>query len=580
MEVVVGGIRHEADKMKPDSVTLQIISHSLLYASEEMGLALRNSAYSPNINERMDHSAALFDPAGRLLAQAEHIPVHLGSLPWGLRNLVDYLGREGMALEEGSMIAANDPYITGTHLNDVTVAAPIHHKRRLVAFAVNKAHHADVGGKVPGSISMGARTLFEEGFVLEPSVLWRKKDFVGPTVERFSTASRTPVERRGDLKAQVAANVLGTRRVKELIDRHGIEAFELSAERSFEHSETLSRRRLSGFRNGSYEANDVIEGPRGEALEIRASVRISRSGIVVDYSGTSKEVDYPLNAVFGVTISGVYFVLRCLLGDDIPANHGAFSFVTVRAQPGTLLSPTHPHPVGGGNVETSQRNADVIFRALSPAALSRVPAAAGGSMNNVMIGGDKAKSRWAFYETIGVGLGAGAAWDGIDGIQANMTNTMNTPIEEIERSLPLRIVKYEFRPDSSGSGRRRGGSGLVRAYMTLTEGTTFTILADREKHSPWGLQGGGPGGRTEILLERKGTRSRVPSKSTLVLRKADVIEVRTAGGGGYGLPQTRETLQIMRDVHNGLLTPTRAERDYHVSASKFRHLVGSKATPI
>ncbi|HEV2227148.1 MAG TPA: hydantoinase B/oxoprolinase family protein, partial [Nitrososphaerales archaeon] len=497
--MVVGGRRHEADKMNPDNVTLQIISHSLLYTSEEMGLALRNSAYSPNINERMDHSAALFDHEGRLLAQAEHIPVHLGSLPWGLENLIDYLGREGMAFEEGSMIAANDPYITGTHLNDVTVAAPIHHGGRLVAFAVNKAHHADVGGSVPGSISMDAHTLSEEGFILEPSVLWRKKNFVESIVEKFATASRTPVERRGDLKAQAAANLLGTRRVIELIDRHGLEAFNLAAVRSFKHSETLSRRRLSGFRIGSYEATDVIEGPRGEDLKIRASVRISKSGIVVDYSGTSKEVDFPLNAVFGVTVSGVLFVLRCLLGDDIPANHGAFSFVTVRAPPGTLLSPTRPHPVGGGNVETSQRNADVIFRALSSASTLRVPAAAGGSMNNVMIGGDKEGSHWAFYETIGVGLGAGATWDGIDGIQANMTNTMNTPIEEIERSLPLRIVKYEFRPDSSGSGRHRGGSGLVRAYMSLSDGTTFTILADRENHSPWGLHGGRPGGRTEVL---------------------------------------------------------------------------------
>ncbi|HEV2139464.1 MAG TPA: hydantoinase B/oxoprolinase family protein [Nitrososphaerales archaeon] len=565
--------------MKPDNVTLQIISHSLLYTSEEMGLALRNSAYSPNINERMDHSAALFDPGGRLLAQAEHIPVHLGSLPWGLKNLIDYLGREGMAFEEGSMIAANDPYITGTHLNDVTVAAPIHHGGKLVAFAVNKAHHADVGGSVPGSISMDAHTLSEEGFILKPSVLWRKKDFVESVVERFATASRTPVERRGDLKAQVAANLLGTRRVKEVIDRHGLEAFKRAAVRAFRHSETLSRRMLSGFRSGTYEATDVVEGPRGEDLKIRASVRISKSGIVVDYSGTSKEVDFPLNAVFGVTVSGVFFVLRCLLGDDIPANHGAFSFVTVRAPPGTLLSPTRPHPVGGGNVETSQRNADVIFRALSSAARHRVPAAAGGSMNNVMIGGDKAGSPWAFYETIGVGLGAGTTWDGIDGIQANMTNTMNTPIEEIERSLPLRIVKYEFRPDSSGSGRRRGGSGLVRAYMSLSDGTTFTILADREKHSPWGLHGGGPGGRTEVLLERSRKQSRIPSKSTMVMRKGDVIEIRTAGGGGYGSPRAREKPKIIRDVINGLLTPVRAEREYSLKTSKFQ-LARSKAMPI
>ncbi|MDG6983182.1 MAG: hydantoinase B/oxoprolinase family protein [Nitrososphaerota archaeon] len=548
--------------MKTDQVSLQIISNSLLYASEEMGLALRNSAYSPNIKERMDHSAAVFDASGRLLAQAEHIPVHLGSLPWGLENLIRHFSQNGMKLEEGSMAVANDPYITGTHLNDVTVVAPIYERQEAVAFVANKAHHADVGGNVPGSISMGARSLSEEGFVLEPTLLWKGGRFVESTVGAFSAASRTPAERKGDLKAQVAANLTGVRRVRELLAKYGPDAFGLAARNAFRHSDVLTRKRLSKFRRGSYEATDFLEGPSGEDLKLRVKATLSKSGISLDYSGTAAEVDYPLNAVLGVTISGAYFVLRCLLGDDIPANFGAFARVKVSVPPGTVLNPTSPHPVGGGNVETSQRNADVLFRALAAAAPGRVPAAAGGSMNNVMMGGTFRGSAWAFYETIGVGLGGRGQMDGVDGIQANMTNTMNTPIEEIERTIPVRMVAYEFRPDSSGAGRCRGGSGLVRAYQSLEDGATFTILAERGRHSPWGLAGGSSGERTEILLMKGGERARIPPKSTLTLRAGDVVEVRTAGGGGYGRPSRRPSSKVAEDVADGILTAGKAESEY------------------
>jgi len=554
--------------MKPDPVILQIISNSLLYASEEMGLALRNSAYSPNIKERMDHSAAVFDARGRLLAQAEHIPVHLGSLPWGLKNLIEHCRREGPALEEGSMVVTNNPYVSGTHLNDVTVAAPIHYRGELVAFAVNKAHHSDVGGRAPGSISMDATTLLEEGFVLEPSYLWRNRGFVQETVERFAGASRTPIERRGDLRAQLAANVTGARRIVELISKYGLETFEQAARHAFRHSQSLMKKRISRFRRGIFSAWDFLEGPGGEELSLRAKVTISGLGIDVDYSGTHPQVDYPLNAVFGVTISGVYFVLRALTGDDVPANHGAFSPIRVRAPPGTILNPTFPHPVGGGNVETSQRNADVVFRALASAAPRRVPAASGGSMNNVMIGGIGRDSAWVFYETIGVGLGGSRAMDGVDGIQSNMTNTMNTPIEEIERSLPIMMTKYEFRPDSSGPGTHRGGSGLVRSYRMLRDLTTFTVLADRGRHSPWGLNGGEGGTRTEVLLRRGSRWSRIPCKSTVTLDAGGEVEVRTAGGGGFGRAAGRRRLDVLRDLENGLLTPAQALRDYGVRTKR------------
>jgi N-methylhydantoinase B len=550
--------------MKPDPVTLQIISNSLVYASEEMGLALRNSAYSPNIKERMDHSAAIFDSAGKLLAQAEHIPVHLGSLPWGLKNLIEYCETGAIAFEEGSMVMSNDPYVTGTHLNDVTVVAPIHHRGKLVAFAVNKAHHSDVGGRVPGSISMDAATLSGEGTVLEPAYLWRGGRFVGDTVERLAGASRTPTERRGDLRAQVAANITGISRVRDLISKYHLETFERAAAQAFLHSELLTRKRISRFNRGVYDASDFLEGPGGEELELRVKVEVSKSGVSMDYAGTHVQVDYPLNAVFGVTLSGVYYVMRTLTGSDIPANDGAFAPISVAAPIGSMLNPTPPRPVGGGNVETSQRNADLVFRALSKAVPGAVPAASGGSMNNVMIGGTWKGSRWAFYETIGVGLGGSRRMDGVDGIQANMTNTMNTPIEEIELSMPIMVTKYEFRPDSSGAGTKRGGSGLIRSYRMLADRTIFTILADRERHLPWGLRGGRPGGGTEVTLRRGGRESRIPAKSTRTLKAGDEVEVRTAGGGGFGSPSGRKRSDVLSDVDAGLLTPQRALLDYKV----------------
>jgi N-methylhydantoinase B len=548
--------------MTTDPVTLQLISNSLLYASEEMGLALRNAAYSPNIKERMDHSAAIFDRRGRLLAQAEHIPVHLGSLPWGLNNMIEACRRDALDLDDGSMVVSNDPYVTGTHLNDVTVMAPVYYGGELAAFVVNKAHHSDVGGKVPGSISMDARSLFDEGFVLEPAYLMKKSEILERTVERLSSASRTPQERRGDVRAQVAANVTGTRRVGDLISKYGVVSFELAAAEAFRHSESMTKKRISRLTPGAYTASDFLEGLDGAELKLKASVKVSTTGVEVDYAGTHRQVDYPLNAVFGVTLSGAYFVLRCLLGDDIPANHGAFAAVKVTAPSGCLLNPERPHPVGGGNVETSQRNADVLFRALAGAAPLAVPAASGGSMNNIMVGGKFRGLQWAFYETIGVGLGGRATMDGIDGIQCNMTNTMNTPIEELERSLPIRMTRYEFRPDSSGAGEHRGGSGLVRSYMALADRTTFTVLADRERHRPWGLFGGRPGKGTEVILTRGGRSTKVSSKSTLVLRAGDEVEIRTAGGGGYGLAKRRKASAVKSDVENHLLSPVRARLDY------------------
>jgi N-methylhydantoinase B len=552
-----------------NSTTVEIIRNSLVYASEEMGIALRNSAYSPNIRDRMDHSAAIFDNQARLLAQAEHIPVHLGSLPWGLAKTLEYCDREGIELEKFSMIMVNNPYIAGTHLNDVTIVRPICYANRIVAYAVNKAHHSDVGGRVPGSISTDAKSLFEEGVVIDPTYVIRKNKFVDSAVTSLTSKSRTPKERKGDLKAQTAANITGDRRVQELVKKHGRKMFQQACTESLRKTEQLMRLRLSKIPSGTYQAQDYLEDPDGHDIRLKVTLTLSKGRLKVDYTGTDSQVSNPLNAVYGVTLSGVYYVTRTLTGDDVPANHGAFTPVTVHAPEGTILNPTFPHPVAGGNVETSQRNADLLYRAFSKAISAKVPADSGGSMNNIMMGGSYKGRNWAFYETIGVGLGARSDADGIDGIQANMTNTMNTPIEEIERSYPLLIGHYALRPDSFGPGRRRGGTGIIRSYQALTDNIIVTVLADRGRNRPRGLFGGGPGARTEVNLYKRGRgrtqKMRVPVKVTLVLQKGDMIEIRTAGGGGYGKPEKREGARVQEDIQQGIITsPNMRRARYHV----------------
>jgi N-methylhydantoinase B len=566
MELGSKSIRNRVKEVsKLNNITEQIIRSSLLYASEEMGIALRNASYSPNIKDRMDHSAAIFDSEGRLLAQAEHIPVHLGSLPWGLKKLINTSNKIGLPFEEDSMIVANNPYITGTHLNDVTLVAPIYYKEELLGFTANKAHHSDIGGSVPGSISMDSTTLYEEGFIIDPEYLMLKGEFIEELLTRFSSQSRIPNERVGDIRAQAAANITGIKRVNKIISKYGVENFKEAAAESFRYSESLTRHRISSLNTGTYSVEDYLEHPDGHDIKLKAKLTISDQGIRIDYDGTDRELDCPLNAVFGVTLSGVYFVVRTLMGEDIPANHGAFAPISVQAPKGTIVNPTFPHPVGGGNVETSQRNADLIYRAFSNVLPEKVPAASGGSMNNVMIGGIQNGNSWAFYETIGVGLGGRKGMDGIDGIHCNMTNTMNTPVEEIERNTPMLITKYEYRVDSSGPGKYRGGSGVIRSFRMTSDSTIFTVLADRERNGPWGLFGGKQGKKTEVILQRNNKRRRIPAKVTLQLKKGDEVHLHTAGGGGYGPACLRDKEKVKEDITHGLITKAYAKKYYTIS---------------
>lgn len=537
--------------------TSQIIRSSLFYASEEMGIALRNSAYSPNIKERMDHSAALFDEQGDLLAQAEHIPVHLGSLPWGMKNTIKFLEDNSLTMEENSMILVNNPYIAGTHLNDVTLIRPIFFNGDLIAFASNKAHHSDIGGKVPGSISSDAKSLYEEGLIIDPVYLVRNGNIDRDILSLFSINSRNPYERKGDLKAQIAANLTGERRVKEIIEKYGKNEFLNATNESFEYAERITKSKIRTMIKGTFEADEFLESPEGNDIRMHVAVTIKEDEILVNYDGTDRQVPYPLNAVFGVTISGVQFVLRSIFGEDVPVNHGTFRSIKILCKEGTVLNPTFPAPVSGGNVETSQRNADLIFLAMSKAVPGKIPAAAGGSMNNIMMGGMYKNHTWAFYETIGVGLGGRMGQDGVDGVHSNMTNTMNTPIEDIERNLPLLITRYEFRPNSGGAGKFRGGCGLIREYKVLEGNVTITVLSDREKHKPWGLFGGESGQSTKVSIFRNGKWRRIGTKATVELSVGEIFRIETAGGGGYGNPKERDKNLIRRDLQNGLITNIR-----------------------
>lgn len=521
-----------------DPVTTELIRSALQYAAEEMGLAVRNAAYSPNIKERLDHSCAIFDAEGRLAAQAEHIPVHLGSLPWGLRHTLLYLAEHGLVLSEGDMVVLNDPYIAGTHLNDITVVRPIYYRGTLAGYAANKAHHDDVGGGVPGSLNASAPELYAEGLILPPVLLMRGGQIVDDVVRLILANSRTPHVREGDLKAQIAGNMVGERRVLELLDEYGLDTYGAVLPAIMEQSEARLRHAVAALPDGSYSAEEYLDSDGLVERTVRLAVTVTVAGdqLSVDYTGTDPQLPGALNAVIGVTLSGVNYAVAALVDPGVPVNEGVLRAVQVDVPEGTLLNPRRPAAVGGGNTETTMRNADLLLRALAPALPERAPASSGGSMSNTIFGGRGEAGAWGFYETIACGMGARPGLDGLDGIHCHMTNTLNTPIEAIEREYPLRVVRYEFATGTGGNGKHRGGDGLIRA-IELTEGVAqASLLADRHTLPPPGARDGEPGACGRHSLVRNGTETPVPAKTTLPLILGDVLVIQTPGGGGFGQP--------------------------------------------
>lgn len=552
--------------MPTDPITVEVIKGALTYTAEEMGITLRNSAYSPNIKERMDFSCTIFDCKKRLAAQAEHIPVHLGSMQLAVQKGLEKFNGE---LEDGDMILFNDPYISGTHLPDITLICPIFYKGKIIAYSANKAHHSDVGGKAPGSMAGDATEIYQEGIIIPPVKFVKRKVIDGEIAGILLNNVRTPEVRLGDLRAQIAANLLGKKRVLELADRYGVKTLYNAVEEILNYSERRMRTEINKMPRGSYSAEDYLEntGTSEKKVKIKVTITIKKNQLLIDYTGTDKQVNGPVNAVMGVTLSGVYYVLRCLTDPAIPMNDGCYRPVTIRVPKGTLMNPTPPAPVAGGNVETSQRNVDVLLKAFAQILPERVCAACQGTMNNIAVGGINFESgkSWTFYETVAGGFGGRKGIDGVDALHTHMTNTMNTPIEAIETLYPIRFLKYELRRDSGGPGKWRGGVGLERSWMLLSSSATLSVLAERTKTSPWGLYGGKPGAKGEYyIIKRNGKRIKLKSKCTVKIEKGDIFVVRTPGGGGYGNPLERKPELVHQDVLEGLVSLEEAEKSYGV----------------
>ena len=516
-------------------IELEILRTAFTFVPEEMGVSLRRTAYSPNIKERMDASCAVFDEEGRMIAQAEHIPVHLGSMPLAVEEVLrDFPG----TLREGDQVILNDPYRGGTHLPDITLIRPVFHRGGLLGFAVNRAHHADVGGSAPGSMPADATRLEEEGVVLGPQKFLDRGRERRTLVDRIRREMREPRERLGDLRAQVAANELGARRLRELAERHGVTKFRSFSSEVMDYSERRVRAAIQPLPRGTWSAEDVLEGTgenEGRDLRIRAEVALGGSGLSVNFDGSDRQVRGNLNAPFAVTLSAAYYVLRCLTDPGAPPNAGAYRAIRVRAPEGTLVRARPPAAVAAGNVETSQRIVDVLLAALAVPLRDRVPAQSQGTMNNVTVGAG-GRGHFSYYETIAGGEGGLPYRDGMDGVHTHMTNTRNTPVEALELAYPLRVEEYRLIPGSGGAGLRRGGDGVRRSLRILAPAGVVSVISERRRHPPRGLEGGDDGRVGHNRLVRRGRAHDLPGKATLPVRRGDLLVIETPGGGGWGAP--------------------------------------------
>jgi N-methylhydantoinase B/oxoprolinase/acetone carboxylase alpha subunit len=509
-----------------DPATLQVLISRLTGVAEEMGAVLRRAAFSPNIKERADCSAALFTAEGELLVQAEHIPVHLGSMPASVRAAIDAFGLDGLV--PGEQVILNDPFAGGTHLNDITLVAPCHVDGRLIGWAANRAHHADLGGMAPGSIPPDAVEIHQEGLRIPPV------RFTSDVASIVLASSRTPDERAGDLGAQVGANVVGVRRLTELAGEPFAEIVD--------YGERRMHAALGALPDGEYRFDDVIDstGPRPEqqhSARITLTVTVDGEHATFDFTGTDEQRPGNVNAVEAVTLSAVAFAIRSATDPSIPANGGALRPVTVIAPSGTIVAARPPAAVGAGNVEVSQRVADVCLGALAQAAPDRVGAASQGTMNNLMLGGPG----WVYYETIAGGQGGRPGRPGMSGVHTAMTNTLNTPIEALERAFPLKVRRYRLRRGSGGNGGFPGGEGIERDVEVL-EDCTASLITERRHSRPWGLAGGEPGAPGENWLLPGGDEARpepLLDKCTIELRAGDVLRMLTPGGGGWGAAEVR-----------------------------------------
>jgi N-methylhydantoinase B len=518
--------------MTVNPILLEVFKNRFASISEEMGMTLIRTAFSPNIKERRDLSCAIFDHRGEMIAQAAHIPVHLGSMPLSVKAAI-----ESVAFREGDMVILNDPFKGGTHLPDITLVAPVFIDDSTPAFFVaNRAHHADVGGMTSGSMPLST-SIFQEGIIIPPLKLVEKGNIDKKLMEFLLNNVRTPAEREGDFASQIMANITGVRRTRELIEKYGLKTVRFYGGSLMDYAERLTRKTIREIPDGIYDFEDVMDddGISDDRIAIRVTITVQGDEVTLDFSGCDDQVRGSINAVYAITLSAVLYVFRSLVLKDIPTNAGCLRPITVLTKKGTIVDAQFPAAVAGGNVELSQRIVDVVLGALSKAVPHAIPAAAQGTMNNVTIGGMDFRNQkpFAYYETIGGGMGAWAKGHGESAVHSHMTNTLNTPIEALEYSYPFLVTEYSIRRGTGGHGLHRGGDGIVREIELLCE-ADVTVLSERRKTPPYGLFGGAPGAVGKNVLIRKNRVEEKGSKFSASLKKGDRLRIETPGGGGWG----------------------------------------------
>jgi N-methylhydantoinase B len=522
--------------MEINPILLEVFKNRFASISEEMGVTLTRTAFSPNIKERRDLSCAVFDEQGEMVAQAAHIPVHLGSMPLSVQAAIRH-----QDMREGDMVILNDPFQGGTHLPDITIVAPVFAGGgdKPTFFVANRAHHSDVGGMSSGSMPLST-TLYQEGIIIPPLKIMRGGELDRSLMGLILNNVRTPVEREGDFSAQIMANTTGVRRIRELIDKYDLDTVRRYARGLTDYSETVTRKSIAALPDGDYEFTDFMDddGLGSEEIPISLTLSVQGDSARLDFSRTADQVAGSINAVRSITLSAVLYVFRSLVLQDIPTNGGCIRPIEVVTRKGSLVDARFPAPVAGGNVETSQRIVDVILGALAQALPERIPAASQGTMNNIAMGGvdERTGSPFSYYETLAGGMGASAAGNGESAVHSHMTNTLNTPVEALEHSYPLRVVRYGVRRDSGGPGRFRGGDGIVRE-IEATSASEITVLSERRRKGPYGLNGAGSGRPGSNSILRDGRTEQMPGKFRANLNKGDRVRIETPGGGGYGSAQ-------------------------------------------
>jgi N-methylhydantoinase B len=547
---------------KFDPTTLEIYRALYTSVAEEMGTALRRTSFSPNIKERRDYSCAVFDAAGRVIAQGDHMPVHLGSMPMAVAAAL----RE-VEIGPGDVVALNDPFAGGTHLPDVTLVMPVSSEQWAVSsrgassakdrrtkdqrkqlptahrtlptlfYVANRAHHADIGGATPGSMGL-ATDIYGEGVRIPPIRIVRGGELCEDVMKLILANVRSSDERRADFEAQIGSLKTGAARLLEIVERRGAKGAREYAAHLISYSARMMRHAIASIPDGSYEAEDALDddGISADEIPIRVHITIKGDRALVDFTGTAPQVSGAVNAVEAITVSAVSYVFRCLVGGDIPASAGLMEPIEVIAPKGTVVNAAHPASVAGGNVETSQRVVDVVFKALAQAIPDRIPAASQGTMNNLTIGGIDLRTgaEFSYYETVAGGMGARPALDGMNATHTHMTNSLNTPAEALEYAYPLRVRQYRIRKGSGGRGRHKGGDGAIREIETLAP-ARMSLLADRRRRAPYGLHGGADGevGRAWII-RRDGREEKLSSKGSWELKAGDRVRIETPSGGGFG----------------------------------------------